>query len=103
MRRSAVVDCGRPSPQPTEVLMSVSSVARPTGHPDYTQPLPCVAESAEPERKLVRTALCVWGMENLADDGVLVVTELVANAAQPTRGNLIRVSISRPAPGRVRI
>lgn len=83
--------------------MPVSSVVRPTGHPGYSQTLPCAAESAEPARKLVRTALSVWGMETLEDDGLLIVTELVANAAQHTRGHLIRVSVSRPASGLVRI
>lgn len=83
--------------------MPVSSVARPTGHPGYTQTLPCAAESAEPARNLVRTALSVWGMPHLEDDGALVVTELVANAAQHTHGHVIRVSVSRPAPGLVRI
>jgi serine/threonine-protein kinase RsbW len=83
--------------------MPASSAARPTGHPGYTQTLPCAAESAGPARNLIRTALCVWGMESLVDDGVLVVTELVANAAQHARCHVIRVSIVRPAPGLVRI
>jgi serine/threonine-protein kinase RsbW len=83
--------------------MPVSSVVRTTGHPGYSQTMPCTVESADPARQLVRTALCTWGLEGLEDDGALVVTELVANAAQHTRGHLIRVSVSRPAPGLVRI
>jgi serine/threonine-protein kinase RsbW len=83
--------------------MPVSTVARPQGHPGYTQTLPCVVESAKKARQLVRTALCAWALNGLEDDGALVVTELVANAAQHTQGHLIRVSISRPAPGLVRI
>lgn len=83
--------------------MPVSSVVRTTGHPGYSQTMPCTAESAEHARQLIRTALCAWGLESLGDDGSLVVTELVANAAQHTRGHLIRVSISRPASGHVRI
>ncbi|WP_322974176.1 ATP-binding protein [Actinacidiphila epipremni] len=62
-----------------------------------------MAESAEPARQLVRTALRAWGMEPLEDDGALVVTELVANAARHTRGRLIRVSVTCPVPGQVRI
>ncbi|MFG1806203.1 ATP-binding protein [Streptomyces sp. NPDC049040] len=65
--------------------------------------MPCAAESAEPARQLVRTALSTWGLKSLEDDGALVVTELVANAAHHTKGRLIRVSVSRPAEGRVRI
>lgn len=83
--------------------MPVSSVARPTGHPGYSQTMPCTEESAEAARRLVRTALSVWGLEHLAADGALVVTELVANAAQHTSGPLIRVSVTRPARGHVRI
>lgn len=83
--------------------MPVSTVARPKGHPGYSQTLPCTAESAEPARQLVRAALGVWGMESLEDDGALVVTELVANAAQHTHGHLIRVTVSCPASDLVRI
>ncbi|NJP42176.1 ATP-binding protein [Streptomyces sp. PRB2-1] len=83
--------------------MPVSSIVSTTGHPDYSKTLPCVAESAEPARQLVRTALRAWGMEPLEDDGALVVTELVANAARHTRGRLIRVSVTCPVPGQVRI
>ncbi|MFI0899390.1 ATP-binding protein [Streptomyces sp. NPDC020983] len=84
--------------------MTVSeSVTGARDHPDYSRTLPCAAESAEDARYLVRTALRAWGLEQLADDGALVVTELVANAARHTRGRLIRVTISRPAHAQVRI
>jgi anti-sigma regulatory factor (Ser/Thr protein kinase) len=83
--------------------MPVSSVVSATGHPHYSQTLPCTAKSAEPARQLIRTALRAWGLDALGDDGALVVTELVANAAQHTHGHLIRVTVSRPAPGHVRI
>jgi anti-sigma regulatory factor (Ser/Thr protein kinase) len=65
--------------------------------------MPCSAESAEPARSLVRTALGAWGLGGLEEDGELVVTELVANAAQHTTGPSIRVSVSRTAPDLVRI
>lgn len=83
--------------------MPVSSVVRTTGHPAYSRTLLCRAESAEAARLLVRTALCAWGLDGLSDDGALVVTELVANAARHTRGRLIRVSVTCPVPGQVRI
>lgn len=78
-------------------------IRHPPGHPDYSRTLPCAAESAEDARRLVRTALRAWELEGLADDGALVVTELVANAARHTKGRLIRVTVSRPADGQVRI
>jgi anti-sigma regulatory factor (Ser/Thr protein kinase) len=37
-------------------------------------------------------------MDTIVDDGVLVVTELVSNAARHAGGNRIRVTVSRPAP-----
>lgn len=70
--------------------MPVSSVARPKGHPVYSETMPCTPESTGTARRLIRTALGAWGLEHLAEDGALVVTELVANAAQHTNGNLIR-------------
>jgi anti-sigma regulatory factor (Ser/Thr protein kinase) len=83
--------------------MTVSAIARPKGRPGYTQTMPCAAESAGPARSLVRTALCAWGAEHLANDGALIVTELVANAAQHTSGHVIRVSISRLASNVFRV
>lgn len=83
--------------------MIVRTTARHQGHPGYSATMPCTVESAEPARNLIRTALGTWGLDTLADDGALIVTELVANAAQHTDGPNIRVSVSRPAPGSVRI
>jgi anti-sigma regulatory factor (Ser/Thr protein kinase) len=83
--------------------MTVNTVARPRGHPGYTEKLPSTTESAEAARRLIRIAMCTWGLDVLADDGALVVTELVANAAQHTKSRLIRITISRPASGTVRI
>lgn len=50
--------------------MPVSSVVRPAGRPGHSQTLPCAAESAEPARKLVRTASGVWGLEGLEEEGL---------------------------------
>lgn len=73
------------------------TIARLKGDPRYCQNLPCTSESAEPARGLVRTALTVWALESLVDDAVLVVSELVGNAARHTRSHLIRVSVTRRA------
>ncbi|WP_435136899.1 ATP-binding protein [Actinacidiphila sp. bgisy144] len=84
-------------------MMTVHTIARPRGNPGYSETLPCTAESAEAARRLVRAAVCAWGMAVLADDGALVVTELVANASQHTTSRLIRVTVTRPARDAVRI
>lgn len=85
--------------------MNVTATARPTptGHPGYTQTLPCTARSAGQARSLVRTALGAWGLEHLADTGALVVTELVSNSVTHTRTYSIRVTVSRPSETFVRI
>jgi anti-sigma regulatory factor (Ser/Thr protein kinase) len=49
----------------------------------------------------VRVALAVWGLDDLVDDGALIVSELVANAVQHARRDFIRVSVDRPGAARV--
>ncbi|MCF3143303.1 ATP-binding protein [Streptomyces platensis] len=79
------------------------TASRPTGHPGYGETLPRRPESVATARRLVRTALAAWGMEELADDGALVVSELVTNAVLHARSAVIRLVISRPGPATVRI
>ncbi|MEW2166118.1 ATP-binding protein [Streptomyces sp. NPDC007084] len=83
--------------------MPVSSVVRPTGHPGYSETLPREAESAATARRLVRTALAVWGLEDRTEDAMVVITELVSNAVDHGRLPHIRVIVSRPTENRVRI
>ncbi|MGP3926850.1 ATP-binding protein [Streptomyces sp. 8N616] len=83
--------------------MTVTATARPTGHPGYAETLPCAAESAAPARALVRTALATWGLDDLVEAGVLVVTELVANSAVHTNTRSLRVTITRPTAAFVHI
>ncbi|MGV9854711.1 ATP-binding protein [Streptomyces sp. NPDC003442] len=83
--------------------MTVTTTARPSGHPGYTETLPCTAPSAATARRLVRTALAVWGIEHRADAATLIVSELVANAVDHTDCRVIRVTVTRPAPDVVRI
>lgn len=83
--------------------MTVSAMSRPTGYPGYSETLPCLEESAEAARKLVRTALAVWHLDALADVGTLLVTELVANAVKHTSTRHIRVVVTRPSDLWVRI
>jgi serine/threonine-protein kinase RsbW len=74
-----------------------------TGHPAYSQSLPREARSAEAARRLVRTALTVWGLDSLAADATLVITELVSNAVDHGRLPSIRVIVSRPSANGVRV
>lgn len=83
-------------PQPT-------TRARPIGYPGYSETLPRESESAGTARRLVRVALAVWDLDDLADDGVLIVSELVSNAVQHARRESIRISVDRPGAAQVRI
>ncbi|WP_308402710.1 ATP-binding protein [Streptomyces sp. AC550_RSS872] len=79
--------------------------ARPAakGAPGYTETMPVEEASARRARLLVSAALHTWGIEDLADSGVLVVDELVANSVQHTSCRLLRVRVTRVGAGRVRI
>ncbi|SED18664.1 Anti-sigma regulatory factor (Ser/Thr protein kinase) [Streptomyces sp. 3213] len=83
--------------------MIVSAQPRPIGHPGYSETLPALEESADAARKLVRTALAAWHLDELTDSGILLVTELVANAIKHTDTRSIRVVVSRPSERFVRI
>lgn len=67
----------------------------PTGHPAYTETLPCTPDSAPAARRLIRQALGAWAFDVLADDACLVAGEMVANACRHTRSPVIRVSVTR--------
>ncbi|MFE5889147.1 ATP-binding protein [Streptomyces sp. NPDC002285] len=75
----------------------------PVGHPAYSQTFPCQPETAEIGRKLVREALGVWHLDDLADPAELIISELVANAARHTPCRSIRLIVGRPNATRVRI
>ncbi|MFF7227813.1 ATP-binding protein [Streptomyces sioyaensis] len=83
-------------PQPT-------TRARPTGHPGYSETLPREPESAATARRLVHAACAMWNLDDLADDGALIISELVSNAVQHARRESIRVVIDRPGAARVRV
>ncbi|MFD4570779.1 ATP-binding protein [Streptomyces sp. NPDC058417] len=77
--------------------------SRQTGHPGYSRTLPREPASVCAARRLVRGALVGWGLEELADDGALIVSELVANAVLHARRDSVRVSVDRSAARRVRV
>ncbi|MER6748038.1 ATP-binding protein [Streptomyces fungicidicus] len=83
--------------------MTVPATPRPTGHPGYSETLPREPESAAVARRLVRTALATWGLEEHIDDAVVVITELVSNAVVHGRLPSIRVIVSRPTKNWVRL
>ncbi|MFI5756422.1 ATP-binding protein [Streptomyces sp. NPDC051569] len=83
--------------------MTVTTTSRPTGHPGYSETLPREPESAATARRLVRTACAAWELEELTEDGALIVSELVSNAVQHARRESIRVVIDRPGVACVRI
>lgn len=76
---------------------------RRTGHPGYSETLPRRPESAAPARRLVRAACAAWRLDDLAEDGALIVAELVSNAVQHARRDSIRVVVERPDTRCVRI
>lgn len=65
--------------------------------------MPRKPESAAPARRLTDAALCCWGLGELADDGALVVSELVANAVRYARRESIRVVVERVSERTVRV
>ncbi|MER6153022.1 ATP-binding protein [Streptomyces hirsutus] len=83
--------------------MTATATPRPTGHPGYSETLPREPESAAVARRLVRTALATWGLEDRIDDAMVVITELVSNAVDHSRLASIRVIVSRPSESRVRL
>ncbi|WP_371538343.1 ATP-binding protein [Streptomyces sp. NBC_00466] len=84
--------------------MTVTATPRPTGHPGYSQTLPREPESAATARRLVRTAMAAWGLEqDMIEPGTLIISELVSNAVVHSRLASIRVMVSQPTPSLVRL
>ncbi|UED85407.1 ATP-binding protein [Streptomyces profundus] len=75
----------------------------PSRQPRVTHTLPAVAASTAAARRIVREALAAWLVESLADDGALLVTELVSNAVRHTGSRSLRVTVTRLDPTSVRI
>lgn len=91
------------APPPVGVVGVAAVTSCATGHPAYSQSLPREARSAAVARRLVRTALTVWGLGSLTEDATLVITELVSNAVDHSRLSSIRVIVSRPSVNGVRV
>ncbi|MFH8242704.1 ATP-binding protein [Streptomyces sp. NPDC018321] len=74
-----------------------------TGHPAYSRTCPCEPSTAEAGRTLVRDALGVWHLDDLADVTALIMSELVANAVTHTTCRSIRLIVGRPSATRIRV
>jgi len=77
---------------------------------EHSRSMPRAPESAAVARRLVRAVLDAWELSCLADSAELVVSELVANAAEHARpaahrlhGATIRVGLTRVRTDRVRV
>ncbi|MFJ4676490.1 ATP-binding protein [Kitasatospora sp. NPDC088783] len=57
--------------------------------------LPCAAESASSARRLVESAFAAWSGAELVPTATLLVTELVANAAEHTGCRRVGVAVRR--------
>ncbi|AZM47149.1 ATP-binding protein [Streptomyces sp. WAC 06738] len=73
------------------------------GYRRHSRTLAREPESAATARRLVRVALADWGLDDLADDSTVVVSELVTNAIQHARRESIRVTIERADAACVRV
>lgn len=76
---------------------------RPHGYRRHSRTLAREPESAAAARRLVRVALAGWGLDDLADDSSVVVSELVTNAIQHARRESIRVTVEWADTARVRV
>lgn len=83
--------------------MTVTTTPRPTGHPGYSETLPREPRSAATARRLVRAACAAWCLDDLAEEGALIVSELVSNAVRHARRETIRVAVEHTARSTVRV
>ncbi|MFC8428543.1 ATP-binding protein [Streptomyces sp. NPDC057253] len=74
-----------------------------TDVPSYTETWDCAPESAAKARRLVAAALSLWGIAEQAEAGVLVASELVANAITHSSCRRFRIRVSRPGNRTVKI
>jgi anti-sigma regulatory factor (Ser/Thr protein kinase) len=73
------------------------------GRPGYTVFLPCQPESVRRARALVSSALGTWGVGDLAEDGEIVVSELLTNTLDHTTCPTAKVVIERCLDDVIRI
>lgn len=83
----------------------VSAATQPSaiGAPAYSHQFPREPESAARARHMVRAVLDTWHLPRLANDAMLITSELVSNAIDHARGASIRITVTRTEDRRVRI
>ncbi|MFC8350965.1 ATP-binding protein [Streptomyces sp. NPDC057280] len=74
---------------------------RGTGYPGYSATMTRVPEAAREARVLARVALATWGLDDVADEAALLLSELVSNAVRHAAGHAVRVVVDRPTDERV--
>lgn len=65
--------------------------------------LPCRPQSASAARRFVREKLTDWGLSGLADDALLITSELVTNAAKTECRRPLSLGVEGTGEGSVRI
>lgn len=84
-----------PVVEPPAVMVTSRPLRVADGTGVRTETLPRRAESAVTGRRIVREALQDWALGHLVDAAELVVTELIANAAQHARHDSVRLTVLR--------
>ncbi|MEV0301542.1 ATP-binding protein [Streptomyces prasinus] len=78
-------------------------LASTTGNPAYSGVIQRDALAAADVRRGLGLILATWSLEGLQEPAGLVATELVTNASEHARGEVIRVTVTRTARYRVRV
>ncbi|GGY18603.1 hypothetical protein GCM10010358_82210 [Streptomyces minutiscleroticus] len=71
------------------------AVPRSTGQPSYTVPIARSVEAVRAIRLMARVVMSEWGLQHLADEAALLLSELVTNAVRHARGTSLRVQLTR--------
>ncbi|GGY09142.1 hypothetical protein GCM10010358_72650 [Streptomyces minutiscleroticus] len=65
--------------------------------PSYTVPIARSAEAARAIRLMARVVMSEWGLQHLAGEAALLLSELVTNAVRHARGTPLRIQLTRQA------
>ncbi|MEV5012160.1 ATP-binding protein [Streptomyces sp. NPDC056159] len=79
----------------------MTTTARRSGYPGYSETMTRTPEAAEKARHLARVVLCAWHMSEAVDDAELLLSELFTNSVRHARGESVRVITTRPDEDRV--
>ncbi|MFJ1708534.1 ATP-binding protein [Kitasatospora sp. NPDC088346] len=102
--RPAIPPTARAAARPPATVRAAQPAAARPPAPDVMKALlPYEPRSAAEARRLVRTALAAWGLEELADAGEVVVSELAGNAVRTGCHRSMAVTVERITEARVRI